>query len=301
MGQTLRYDPDGNLLSDGQRDYTWDAENRLVGITYPGLSGKQTTFAYDGLSRRTAIASTPVGGGGTVTTSYVWCGARICQARNASDAVTRGYYTEGEFVPGSPAQPYYYGPDQLGSVRRVFASASSAPAYGYDPYGNALQTTAPLTDFGYARMIYNADSGLYLTQYRAYDPNAGRWLSRDPLGEGSDPAGNLYAYVGGNPIGNIDPLGLASSDCPTFLGMPVTPNQYSAAMAGATVGAGVGIWGGVVGGAEAGAEIGLPFGGPIGGFFGGVGGGAIGGLIGAFGGVAAGAGLDAAGVGASQK
>jgi RHS repeat-associated protein len=68
-------------------------------------------------------------------------------------------------------------------VRRVFASTSSAPAYSYDPYGNALQGTAPLTDFNYAGMFYNADSGLYLTQYRAYDPVSGRWLSRDPLGE----------------------------------------------------------------------------------------------------------------------
>jgi hypothetical protein len=29
---------------------------------------------------------------------------------------------EGEFVPGSPAQRYYYGIDQIGSVRRAFAS-----------------------------------------------------------------------------------------------------------------------------------------------------------------------------------
>ena len=35
-------------------------------------------------------------------------------------------------------------------------------------------------------MFYNADSGLYLTQYRAYDPVAGRWLSRDPIGEMDD-------------------------------------------------------------------------------------------------------------------
>jgi hypothetical protein len=37
-------------------------------------------------------------------------------------------------------------------------------------------------------MFYNADSGLYLTQYRAYDPMSGRWLSRDPMGEISDQA-----------------------------------------------------------------------------------------------------------------
>jgi RHS repeat-associated protein len=206
-GQALSFDANGNLLSDGQRNYSWDAENRLVGITYPAQSGKTTSFTYDGLSRRTAITSTPAGGGTATTTPYIWCGASICQARNASGATTREYYTEGEFVPGSPAQPYYYGVDQIGSVRRAFASASSAPAFSYDAYGNALQTTAPVTDFNYAGMFYNADSGLNLTQFRAYDPVSGRWLSRDPLGESASLT-NLYAYVGGNPINKRDEFGL---------------------------------------------------------------------------------------------
>jgi RHS repeat-associated protein len=109
--------------------------------------------------------------------------------------VTREYFTEGEYVPSSPAQPYYYGPDQIGSVRRVFASASSAPAYSYDAYGNALQGTAPLTDFNYAGLFYNADSGLYLTQYRAYDPVAARWLSRDPLDELGNQQGSTVTYL----------------------------------------------------------------------------------------------------------
>jgi hypothetical protein len=41
-GQALSFDVNGNLLSDGQRNYTWDAENRLIGISYPGQPGKQT-------------------------------------------------------------------------------------------------------------------------------------------------------------------------------------------------------------------------------------------------------------------
>jgi YD repeat-containing protein len=129
--------------------HSWDAENRLIGITYPGQPGKQTAFAYDGLSRRTAITSTPAGGGSTTPTSYIWCGSSICQARNASDTPIRSYYSEGELVSGTPAQPNYYGPDQIGSTRRVFASTSNAPAYGYDAYGSPLQSTAPLTDFNY--------------------------------------------------------------------------------------------------------------------------------------------------------
>ncbi len=52
------YDADGNLLSDGRRNYVWDAENRLIEINWTaaqspmaGYSGK-ITYTYDGLSRR---------------------------------------------------------------------------------------------------------------------------------------------------------------------------------------------------------------------------------------------------------
>ena len=136
-GQARIYDRNGNLLSDGQRNYAWNAENGLIRITYPSspLPGKETAFTYNGLDQRAAITSTPGGGGAAVTTSYIWCGSGPCQARNTNNIPTREYLAEGEFVPGGAKE--YYGVDQIGSVRRVFASTSDAPAYGYDPYGNA--------------------------------------------------------------------------------------------------------------------------------------------------------------------
>jgi RHS repeat-associated protein len=129
-------------------------------------------------------------------------------------------------------------------VRRAFASTTSAPAFNYDPYGNPLQGTAPLTDFNYAGTFFNSDSGLYLTQYRAYDPVAGRWLSRDPMAEISGEIGlsgsqqgdsigyeilvegrrriidfmivdvNLYVYADLNPVVQRDPNGLIAVSRP---------------------------------------------------------------------------------------
>ena len=44
--------------------------------------------------------------------------------------------------------------------------------------------------------------------YRFYAPEAGRWLTRDPLGEAGGL--NLYAFTGNNPVNWIDPWGLIS-------------------------------------------------------------------------------------------
>lgn len=42
--------------------------------------------------------------------------------------------------------------------------------------------------------------------YRWNDPTTARWLTRDPIGYGG--GANLYGYVGGNPVGVLDPWGL---------------------------------------------------------------------------------------------
>jgi RHS repeat-associated protein len=209
MKQPFVYDADGDLVSDGVRSYAWDAESRLVGVAQVGT---RTSFAYDGLDRRISITATAAGK--TATTDYIWCGSKLCQSRNGTRTVERLYYDEGEAIPASKAS-LYYGPDQLGSVRDVYARSpvfSIVQAYDYDPYGNPTKTpaTGPLTDFRYAGMLYpdggSADGGLYLTQYRAYDPRAARWLSRDPLEEAAGT--NLFAYVQGNPVTISDWQGL---------------------------------------------------------------------------------------------
>jgi hypothetical protein len=44
------------------------------------------------------------------------------------------------------------------------------------------------------------------SEARMYQPATGRWMSRDPIGEESDP--NLYRGMGNNAVNNIDPDGL---------------------------------------------------------------------------------------------
>ncbi|HEX6704000.1 MAG TPA: DUF2235 domain-containing protein [Albitalea sp.] len=50
------------------------------------------------------------------------------------------------------------------------------------------------------------ESGLHYNDHRYYDPRQGRYLSPDPLGLRAGV--NAYSYVGNNPVGHADPLGL---------------------------------------------------------------------------------------------
>ncbi len=70
-------------------------------------------------------------------------------------------------------------------------------------YNRATQYAAFLM-----RGLDNVRAGDNLTQYRAYNPGTGRWISRDPHGEASDSAANLYRYAAGSPIVYTDPSGL---------------------------------------------------------------------------------------------
>jgi RHS repeat-associated protein len=101
---------------------------------------------------------------------------------------------------------HFYAKDHLGSIRDVLDQAgNTVVSYDYDPYGELTNTPPTVPEFGYAGMQYHAGSGLYLTLYRAYDPQTGRWLSRDPIGEAGGI--NLYGYVEGNPVAWVDPTG----------------------------------------------------------------------------------------------
>jgi len=181
----------------------------LIGIGYLATPAVSTILRYDGLGRRTAVIEN--NNGSSTETRYLWCGERICQARDASDAIIRRYYDEGELQVSSTGNtPLYYAQDHLGSVRDlVNAGGSGLATYDYDPYGQPTRSTtngSARADYRYAGLFYHAPSGLYLTHYRAYDPVTARWLSRDPIEEGGGV--NLYGYVGGNPINYTDPRGL---------------------------------------------------------------------------------------------
>ncbi|MBU2787249.1 RHS repeat-associated core domain-containing protein, partial [Acidithiobacillus sp. VAN18-1] len=106
----------------------------------------------------------------------------------------------------------FYVSDRLGSVRETVNQDHLITArMSYTAYGETQTTLTPFIgkapDYRYAGLFFHEQSGLYLAVFRAYDPSAGRWISRDPIGE--DGGVNLYAYSKSVPINNNDSLGLS--------------------------------------------------------------------------------------------
>ncbi|HEY9778281.1 MAG TPA: RHS repeat-associated core domain-containing protein, partial [Planktothrix sp.] len=218
----LSYDLNGNLLNDGTNAYFWDAENRLIKITYPG-SGNNSAFSYDGFGRNVSIVET-VSGSVTSTKQFVWTAFTRREARNSSGAVTEQFFGRGEIISGTN---YFYTKDKRRSIREMTNSTGVVQSqYDYDPFGRTTLLQGSLaSDFQLASYFIHAPSNLYITAHRAYSPNIGRFLNRDPIGVRGGL--NLYAYVGNSPMGAIDPSGLQAISSPIIMrppggGAPVT-------------------------------------------------------------------------------
>ena|GEM_PF-4268375 len=77
----------------------------------------------------------------------------------------------------------------------------------HDEFGRVLYDSNPgFQPFGFARGIYDADTKLVRFGARDYDPELGRWTTRDPILFGGGDT-NLYAYVESDPVDQVDPLG----------------------------------------------------------------------------------------------
>jgi RHS repeat-associated protein len=135
--------------------------------------------------------------------------------------------------------------DRLGTPLAVTSTPASGPAKViwraiHEPFGLATPDEDPdgdsqsfALDLRFPGQVFDAESGVHYNYFRQYDPRTGRYAESDPIGLASGST-NTFAYVDGNPIEMIDPIGLqviprSSCDgqplCWTEHAQPVSPTH----------------------------------------------------------------------------
>jgi len=103
--------------------------------------------------------------------------------------------------------------DHLGNaIRYTEPSGATVKGRTFEPFGKVIAETATTeaTPQLFTGQRYETNTGLYDFRARWYDPEAGRFLSVDPVVQDvADPqTHNAYSYVRNNPINLVDPDGL---------------------------------------------------------------------------------------------
>ncbi len=215
----FNYDNLGNMIQktkgSDQLNFSYNSENLLNAVS-GALSVSNT---YNGLGQR--IARTRDG----QTTRYVMdpsASLLSILAETDSAGNVQSYYVYGigllSRITADGVRQIYHFNRRGDTVALTDGSGNLTDAYSYDEYGRVLNSTGTTANpFKFVGQYGVMDEGknLYFMRARHYDADAGRFISKDPIGfKGGD--WNLYAYVGGNPVVGIDPEGLKIDPAPEF-------------------------------------------------------------------------------------
>ena len=239
--ETIIYDDDGNLLSDGKWTYRWDAENRLISMeTQTALSplviantaARRLEFSYDYRGRRVEKIVRGGYNGFTYTsvasdTRFLYDGWNLVAETDAAGNFIRSY-TWGLDLTGSLSATggvgallqitehatntrYFPAYDGNGNIAALVNASTGATAasYEYNAFGEPLRisgTYAHTNPIRFSSKFTDDETGLVYYGHRYYDARNGRFINRDP----SEEAGglNLYGFCGNNAVNGIDKLGL---------------------------------------------------------------------------------------------
>jgi len=218
----LTFDADGNMLQNGAKLYTYDAENRLKTV---GSARSFLRFYYDYAGRCFKRTSVSVSNGTeteTVREYLIYNGTKIIavvnrfgtginekytwQPESSGDADVLLWDASGVYVTDcnkNVVARYYFNPDVWQNLVDTFS---------YTAFGVPTTTgTGNFPRFLFSSEEYDVSENLYFYLYRAYNPALKRWLTRDLIEENGGV--NLYNFVGNNPLSRWDRRGLESSCC----------------------------------------------------------------------------------------
>ena len=189
------YDANGSLISDGTKTYTYDSANRLVQVNNQSV---MTNLSYNGLGQRLSMDAAGV------IAHYVMDGDQPLSAESAGNTT---FYLYGLGTVAEKTNAWAYSlPDGTNTPRQLSnGSGEITLSARYTPWGDTLELNGTGSfAFGYFGGVMDAATGLiYVGNGQYYDPQTGRFLTRDAKPNNSNP------YVPLDPSGAIiAPLGI---------------------------------------------------------------------------------------------
>ena len=185
---------------------TWDVSGQLEEVNPDGFPGVHYFKNYDALGRNMEHGVTRYEydgdhviadmNGNSVSFSYTW-GPGVDNLMSATS-----------YGMGTPHKIYAIR-DRLGSIMGyVHETGTVVTRYEYDAWGLPVfeQKSFPAPSrYRWQCREYEVETGLYNFRARWYDPNSGRFISKDPIGLAGGL--NLYAFCGNDPVNYRDPYG----------------------------------------------------------------------------------------------
>lgn len=209
-GTELTYDANGNVLTYGDKEFTWNTGRHLESI----VDGNNTySYTYDENGIRT---SKTVNG---VTTYYNTRNGVIISQSDGTNTMYFQYDSKGTplgFVYNGIQ--YFYMTDQMGDVIAITDTTGTIVGnYEYDAWGKVLTADTQIAQqnpLRYRGYYYDNETGYCYLQSRYYDPSICRFINSDIY----DMAGvayqiselsNLMIYCSNNPTNSIDEFGFS--------------------------------------------------------------------------------------------
>ena len=141
---------------------------------------------------------------GSNTTTYLPDGANV--AASSGNMMLNGLGLDELYGQVSPAGATSFLRDGINStVAQTDVTGNVTANYAYSPYGDTSASGSGTTPSQYTGRDNDGTTGLYYYRARYYSPQLARFISEDPIRLAAGT--NFYAYVRGNPISYVDPLG----------------------------------------------------------------------------------------------